>query len=438
VRGLRVGSWNVRGGLAAGRRALAPAKALELLEILRAHNFDVVAVQETSQVQDGVVRGDAYYAWYADERPAAANRGLGFFVRECSQLRARVSVGLLDATCTHCLWLRIAGGAAAPDLYIGNVYLPTAGQPAPFSAALAALQTDTQAYASRGKVVLLGDFNAAGLGRGQGEFDRVGQHGEMGAPTNRGLQPRGILGATNMYVLNGRRPCATPEWTRVQPLADGRVQRSVLDLVIADVDVLGRSWQGECLRVLQDDLQGADHLLLQLDFDAWGPAWGSVRRQREPCYRWRLEALLTGTPEDRLAARARYEQALEAETPLFAAHVQQCMASPHGGAAMDSLALAWVGAVTRAATLAVGRRRIIPGVAKPWWDAELREAVAARREGHARWREAAAWRTCGRRTWGCGGTASTSRCSSSGSTAAPGWPRSSSFWAPTRARFGGS
>jgi exonuclease III len=176
-----VGSWNVRGGLAAGRRALAPAKALELLEILRAHNFDVVAVQETSQVQDGVVRGDAYYAWYADERPAAANRGLGFFVRECSQLRARVSVGLLDATCTHCLWLRIAGGAAAPDLYIGNVYLPTAGQPAPFSAALAALQTDTQAYASRGKVVLLGDFNAAGLGRGQGEFDRVAAWGAGGA-----------------------------------------------------------------------------------------------------------------------------------------------------------------------------------------------------------------------------------------------------------------
>ena len=61
-------------------------------------------------------------------------------------------------------------------------------------------------------------------------------------------------------------------------------------------------------------------------------------------------------------------QALEAETPLFAAHVQQCMNSPQGYAAMDSLALAWVGAVTRAAALAFGRRRIVPGVGKlgPW------------------------------------------------------------------------
>jgi hypothetical protein len=49
-----------------------------------------------------------------------------------------------------------------------------------------------------------------------------------------------------MYALKGRRPCATPELTRVQPLADGRVQRAVLDVVIADVDVAAAGRGSAC------------------------------------------------------------------------------------------------------------------------------------------------------------------------------------------------
>jgi hypothetical protein len=41
------------------------------------------------------------------------------------------------------------------------------------------------------KVVLLGDFNAAGLGRGQGEFEPTRQHGLIVAPMGRQL--RGFL-----------------------------------------------------------------------------------------------------------------------------------------------------------------------------------------------------------------------------------------------------
>lgn len=407
--GLRIGSWNVRGGIATANSApgaRTPLKALELLDLLRSRAFDIVAIQETgepraSEVPVRSVRGDAYYSWYGDPRPDAPGHGLGFFVRHCG-LRTQVSVGLPDATCMQCLWLRVRGAGRTPDLYVGNVYLPVAGAAtlAEYREALAALLHDTHLYSSMGEVVLMGDFNTR-LGRADTPFGRVGQFGEeapaSGEAAARSAALTEFMHAAGMYALNGRRPGAAPEYTRVQHLSsgagdEGTTQRSVLDYVLAGADIVSCSWQGQCFEVLDCDLPGADHRLLQADLPTWGAAKGHARGRRvQPVFRWRVDRLLAGgraSAEQRAALLQAYGRAVEEELPAFALLAEQQRARLHSGAAGDEVAAtmahAWGAAVTRAAEGTIGRRMIIPGVAKAWWDEELRAAVAARRECHAR------------------------------------------------------
>lgn len=400
-RGLRLGSWNVRKGIATSTNSTArpPLKALELLQILRSRKFDIVAVQEAGEGPQRVIQGDGYYTWYTDTRPGVPGHGLGFFVRECG-LRARIAVGLPEGTCEHCLWIRVDGAGRTPDLYIANVYLPVAGAAgttsSTYAAALDALREDTTHFSGRGEVILMGDFNTR-VGRAGAPYERIGQHGENLNASQGGAHERAnllldFLNAADMYVLNGRRPTAEPEWTRVQHLTGSTnlTQRSIIDYVIAGANTIANNWQGEGFQVLSDDLLGADHRLLQVDLAAWGTARdGNTRSHRRRVFRWNLDRILAGgraTVEERAGLLEAYGEALEGEVGPFAAYAQQCITSgmPRDEVA-DAVARAWGQAVTRAAHGTIGRRMIIPGVAKAWWDDELRVAVASRRACHARW-----------------------------------------------------
>ena len=394
TRGLCVGSWNVNKGVTSAEGAARqPVKAEELLHALRLHSMDIVAVQETSETKARRVQGDANYKWFTDPRQdTPAPGGLGFLVRDCG-LTPYVTVGLPEATCGHCLWMKVDGCGRTPNLYIANVYLPVAGANNPlhlYREAVDSLLHDTLHFSTLGEVVLLGDFNTR-LGKGQGSWDRVGQYGDgrdtTGETQQRAVILRDFLDAADMFALNDRQPTSSPAWTRVQQNG-GETQRSILDYAIVGPSIISTSWQGQCFRVLPHDLPKADHRLLKLDLIAWGAATGR-RCQRRRVFRWKLERLLAGgkdTIKERLELMQKYERKLSDEHAQFQAFAQQCLASQMAREEVAAkVAHRWEQVVHRCATATIGRRMVIPGVTKPWWDAELRAAVAARRAAHARW-----------------------------------------------------
>jgi exonuclease III len=389
--GLRIGSWNVRKGIATASRQ-QPPKAHELLDALRSHALDVVAVQETGEGGRRIVRGDTYYKWYTDPRQAAEGQGLGFFVRQCG-LAASVAVGLPQATCQHCLWMRVDGAGRTPHLYIANVYLPVQGAAgttsATYRSALDALLQDTLQFATLGEVILLGDFNTR-LGQGDGQFSRVGPHGDaaalQGETAERSALLRDFLDTADLYSLNDRSPCEQPAWTRVQQV-ENTTQCAVLDYVLVGPNLISSSWQGQKFSVIPHDLPGADHRLLRLHLDSWGTGRSQGRQQR--VYRWRLDRLLAGgqeTLEQRTQLRQAYEDGLMQHADQFQEYAQQCLSGElTRDAAASAVAHRWERLVTGTARSIIGRRMVIPGVSKPWWDQELRAAVRARRDAHALW-----------------------------------------------------
>ena len=97
--------------------------------------------------------------------PRGPGRGVGLYALVHVSVLPRV---LCDpCSDSRCLWLRVRGGAgAAGDLFVGGVYLPPFGSPqwrAPGSdaaAAFDALRDQTLSLQARGRVLLMGDFNA--------------------------------------------------------------------------------------------------------------------------------------------------------------------------------------------------------------------------------------------------------------------------------------
>ena len=101
--------------------------------------------------------------------PQVAPRGPGRGVGLYALVHVSVLPRVLCDPCSdsRCLWLRVRGGAgAAGDLFVGGVYLPPFGSPqwrAPGSdaaAAFDALRDQTLSLQARGRVLLMGDFNA--------------------------------------------------------------------------------------------------------------------------------------------------------------------------------------------------------------------------------------------------------------------------------------
>ena len=385
--GLRIGSWNVCGGVTSrGGRAMIelPLKLQEILDYVSNNSFDIVAIQESLEGPTSFVSGNAMYTWFPDVRHGMLNRGLGFFVRNVTGQRI-ITVGLADSKCTHCQWLCLKGTPGVPDLYIGNVYLPTDGTSvAIVDRILEDLQTDVLHLAERGEVIMLGDFNSR-VGRASVHMDRIGIYGED-SRNSRGTKLLRFLEAIDMYAVNGRKHCADPEWTRVVSYRSGMQSSSILDYAIVGADLIGRNWNGENFQVHQTNIAHADHKLIHIDLDSWGISRSSSFRIRKtPFYRWNLDSILMG--EQKFEVRQAYAEALNEELPGFQAIVHSNVHAP-GRTVEDAanfISTAWERIVTRVASRHVGRKLIIPDLAKPWWDREMREAIDARRRTYAQW-----------------------------------------------------
>ena len=101
--------------------------------------------------------------------------GVGFLVRECvvdevefiSQVRYEESV-----------WMKVRGGRGREALYIGCVYMPTdSNSVSVMDSVYEQLKEDVLSFKQKGRVVLLGDFNAR-VGNSVDVDDVIGMFGE--------------------------------------------------------------------------------------------------------------------------------------------------------------------------------------------------------------------------------------------------------------------
>ena len=79
-------------------------------------------------------------------------------------------------------------------------------------------------FKQKGKVVLLGDFNAR-IGRSSEVDDMIGMFGEETCNAS-GDKLISFLNEVDLVVCNGRKLVIEPEWTRVRPSLK---QKSIID-----------------------------------------------------------------------------------------------------------------------------------------------------------------------------------------------------------------
>ena len=191
-------------------------KQKEIGELLTKNSIDVVAGQESWEREDTRIEVDGY-KWFGKPRSNQNSRrgegGVGFLVREClvSEVEFITSVEYEES-----VWMKVRGGRGRSDLYVGCVYMPTdSTSVAAVDAGYVRLKEDVLSFRQKGKVVLLGDFNAR-VGRSVELDDVIGMFGEdtCNASGNRLVS---FLNEVEMVVCNGRKFMLEPEWTRVRP-----------------------------------------------------------------------------------------------------------------------------------------------------------------------------------------------------------------------------
>ena len=244
-------------------------------------NLDVVAGQESWERDGSVVSVDGY-KWFGkprnNQKSLRGEGGVGFLVREClvdevefiSQVRYEESV-----------WMKVRGGRGREALYIGCVYMPTdSNSVSVMDSVYEQLKEDVLSFKQKGRVVLLGDFNAR-VGKSVDVDDVIGMFGEDFCNGN-GNRLISLLNEVELVICNGRQVVSEPEWTRVRPSLN---QKSVIDYVLADNQLMRESG---VVQVDRTDIGASDHYLVWLEL---GRTTKHSRKGKRVIRKWRLDRL---------------------------------------------------------------------------------------------------------------------------------------------------
>ena len=102
-------------------------------------------------------------------------------------------------------------------MYIGCVYTPADSTiVSVLDGCYERLKEDVLSFREKGKVVLLGDFNAR-VGRSVHIDDMIGIFGEITCNAASGNRLLSFLNEVELMVCNGSKVVFEPEWTRVRP-----------------------------------------------------------------------------------------------------------------------------------------------------------------------------------------------------------------------------
>ena len=293
--------------------------------------------------------------------------GVGFLIREGLQEVINV---IHDAECKESIWLKLTLGGRDGSMYIGCIYLPIQGTYINHvEECYENLSVDISRFKSKGRVVLLGDFNAH-VGKGLDSDDVVGSFGEEVCNSN-GTKLIELMQQSDLVLWNIREFCIEPQWTRIMPSLG---QHSIVDYVASDRHLMSCS---SFVHVDSADIGSSDHLLLWVEL-------GKVKnprcdRKKRVIYQWRVDAL-----KDK-KLREKYQEALKLEVDLFTEKLHNYKMTCTSGIDTVKMALSeWEKVVNRVARRIVDRKRIVCGRSVSWWDDELRGMVGERRACHKR------------------------------------------------------
>ena len=116
---------------------------------------------------------------------------------------------------------------------------------------------DVLIFKEKGRVVLLGDFNAR-VGTASEIDEVIGLFGEE-TSDNSGDKLVSFLTEVDLVSCNGRTFVTEPEWTPIHP---GLKQKSIINYIITDMQLLKKSGK---LCVDRTDIGISDHFLLWLE-----------------------------------------------------------------------------------------------------------------------------------------------------------------------------
>ena len=170
-RKLRLATWNFS-GLCSDR------KQKEIGELLAKHNLDVVVGQESWEKEETRIHVEDY-KWFGKPRikqnSPRGEGGVGFLIRECLVNEVEF---INTVKYEESVWMKIHSERGREALYIGCVYIPTdSTSVSVMDSCYERLKEDVLSFWEKGKVVLLGDFNAR-VGRSAQIDDVVGMFGE--------------------------------------------------------------------------------------------------------------------------------------------------------------------------------------------------------------------------------------------------------------------
>ena len=293
-RKLRLATWNFS-GLCSDR------KQKEIGELLAKHNLDVVAGQESWEKEETRIDVEGY-KWFGKPRikqnSPRGDGGVGFLVRECLVNEVEF---INTVKYEESVWMKIRSERGREALYLGCVYMPTDSTSiSVMDSCYERLKEDVLSLRAKGKVVLLGDFNAR-VGRSAQLDDVVGMFGQntCNASGNRLLS---FLNEVELMICNGRKLVTEPEWTRIRPSLK---QKSIIDYIITDAQLLEVSGN---VHVDGTDIGSSDHLLVWMEL---GRASKTSKKRKRVIRRWRLDRF--GDDEVKLS----YQSALMAEVHEF-------------------------------------------------------------------------------------------------------------------------
>ena len=131
------------------------------------------------------------------------------------------------------MWVKLRSERGREALYIGCVYMPTSSTSVSVVDSCYKRLIDVLSFREKGKVVLVGDFNAT-VGRSAQLDGMVGMFREntCNASGNRLLS---FLNEVKLMFYIGRKLVYEPEWTRVRHRLK---QKSIIDYIITDAQLL--------------------------------------------------------------------------------------------------------------------------------------------------------------------------------------------------------
>lgn len=377
---LLLGSLNIQGGI--------KNKIAELEKYLAKRRYDLVALQEVRNVDKLKVKGYKYYARICEN----GEGGVGFLVA----LHLVPLVKRLRSQHNNQLWLKLRGTGGRKDLYICSAYMPQESSPVDERKKVwTALKESALSFRSQGEVVLAGDMNARlGLPTTAKERRLLGPFA-IGRTSANGRLLLDLLLTLDLINLAGFfKPPSPAGWvTRTDPT---RVDvQSRIDYLLVPAE--SQRGQAASFKVDYTSLDTDHHLL-----HAYIPCPRKLRKpkKRRSVTRFMVEKLrerpLSKPEGEREATPAEeYQKEIsnmfgDAWDPVKIAEGTSTDLNQEGVGAeakidSDKRACAavlkdFLGKLDQALEKSVGSKTVHKKFSRPWFDADVRQAIQARRE----------------------------------------------------------